>query len=92
MICMRKLLVGGAAVAFSVGALGTAATAHPVGSADEPTCFGERVSHGSKSEGAGGHGLTPRERRDILVGQIGEDLTVGEVLQFVHTCPAPPPQ
>jgi hypothetical protein len=37
------------------------AQAHTVGEPGTPSCFGERVSHGSSN-----HGLTPRERATAL--------------------------
>jgi hypothetical protein len=79
--------------------LGGTISAHPVGSADEPNCHGQRVSHGvSHSLKHLGHGHpdsefpggTPPERRDIVEEFIGE-ITVGEWHQFIKTCPTPPP-
>src|SRR5688572_30466085 len=79
---------------------GVVAYAHPVGTADEPNCHGQRVSHGANrspiqeghgdlEEGSQFGGGTPPERRDIVQGFIGEDITVGEWHKFIKTCPAP---
>ena len=65
------------------------AMAHPVGEPGTPSCFGERVSHGSSD-----HRLTPKERAaglqeivdsgDPLALEIfGENVTVGEFAKFV---------
>ena len=40
---------------------GTASADGPVGTPGTPSCFGERVSHGSSD-----HGLTPKERAAAL--------------------------
>ena len=68
------------------------ASADTVGDASQPNCHVQRVSHGAKSAQAGGHELTPVERRDIIetfpdVGSI----TVGEWNKFIKTCPPPQP-
>ena len=74
--------------------LGGVASAHPVGDDTQPNCHGQRVSHGaSHSEIKGGHGLTPVERRDLLVefGVIPEGTNLGVWNKFIATCPAPEP-
>ena len=79
-----------AAAAIMLGS--GAASAHPVGSADEPNCHGQRVSHGANhSPIQEGHGLTPVERRDQLIefGVIPADTTLGEWNKFVKECPPP---
>jgi hypothetical protein len=71
------LLVPGTTQADTVGVPGT------------PSCFGERVSHGSSE-----HQLTPRERANALqeivdsgdplaVAFFGDTVTVGEFAKFV---------
>jgi hypothetical protein len=71
------LLVPGTTQADTVGVPGT------------PSCFGERVSHGSSD-----HQLTPRERANALqeivdsgdplaVAFFGDTVTVGEFAKFV---------
>ncbi len=82
------------AAAASVGGallLGTAtASAHPVGDASEPSCHGQRVSHGASNSAAhDGHELTPVERRDAVEVFLGEEITVGEWNKFIKTCPPP---
>jgi hypothetical protein len=68
-------------------------SAHPVGDVTEPSCHGQRVSHGANhSPIQEGHQLTPVERRDAIEQMFGENITVGEWNQFIATCPAPPPQ
>ena len=66
--------------------------AHAVGTADDPNCLGQRVSHGANhSPVQGGHGLTPVERRDLAELYFGVDIpTIGDWIKFVKTCPAPP--
>ena len=65
------------------------ALAHPVGDESEPSCHGQRVSHGaSHSPIHGGHGLTPVERRDIVEEFVGP-ISVGEWNKFIKTCPPP---
>ncbi len=54
----------------------TPASAHPVGEPGEPSCFGERISHGSSD-----HGLTPVDRAaaleevvaPVLAGEFGPE-------------------
>ena len=79
-------------LALGAGFLLTTASAgaHPVGDATEANCHGQRVSHGaSHSPVHEGHGLTPVDRRDIVEGFLGEEITVGEWHQFIKTCPPP---
>lgn len=69
------------------------ASAHPVGEPDTPSCFGERISHGSSDPE---HLLTPKERAAALqelvdagfpeaVELFGETVTVREFADFVRT-------
>jgi len=75
----------GAALLLPLGIAG----AHPVGDASQPSCHGQRVSHGaSHSPVQEGHGLTPVERRDIVEEFVGP-ITVGEWNKFIKTCPPP---
>ena len=68
---------------------GGAAFAHPVGDNSEPSCHGQRVSHGaSHSPVHEGHELTPVERRDFVEEFTGP-ITVGEWNKFIKTCPPP---
>jgi hypothetical protein len=88
----RHLLFAASMVGASALAGSGIASAHPVGDDSEPNCHGQRVSHGaSHSEVHGGHGLTPVERRDLLVefGVIPEGTNLGEWNQFIKTCPPP---
>lgn len=86
----KKLLVVPVALAGILLTPG-AASAHPVGEPGTPSCFGERVSHGSSD-----HGLTPKERAAALqelvdagmpeaVALFGETVTVREFADFVRT-------
>jgi hypothetical protein len=80
------------AVAVTAIAIGSApASAHPVGEPGTPSCFGERISHGSSE-----HKLTPKERAAGLqelvdagfpeaVALFGETVTVREFAWFVRT-------
>ena len=89
-----------AAMSASLFLGGGVALAHPVGSADEPNCHGQRVSHGaSRSKVHEGHGElefgggTPPHRRDIIEGFLGVEITVGEWHQHIKLClPPEPPQ
>ena len=76
----------------------SAAMAHSVGEPGTPSCFGERVSHGSSSPSTPeeGHGLTPLERVAGLqalvdsgfppaVALFGATVTVREWADFVRT-------
>ena len=69
------------------------ASAHPVGEPGTPSCFGQRVSHGSSDPH---HKLTPKERAAALqelvdsgfppaVELFGETVTVREWAWFVRT-------
>lgn len=86
----KKLLIVPVALAGILLTPG-AASAHPVGEPEAPSCFGERVSHGSSD-----HGLTPKERAAALqelvdagmpeaVALFGETVTVREFADFVRT-------
>jgi hypothetical protein len=87
---LRTFLVVPAAAALLVLTPGLA-SAHPVGTPGTPSCFGERVSHGSSD-----HGLTPKERAAGLqelvdsgfpeaVELFGDTVTVREFAWFVRT-------
>ena len=65
------------------------AQADPVGVPGTPSCFGERVSHGSSD-----HGLTPKERaaglqeivdsgESLALELFGPTVSVGEFAEFV---------
>lgn len=82
----RRLLVGITALAFGVALGGGAASAHPVGSSDEPNCMGQRTSHA-----ASGHGLTPPERAAIANTFLPFEVTVRDVMARVRMC-LPPQQ
>jgi hypothetical protein len=86
----KKILVVPVALAGILLTPG-AASAHPVGEPGTPSCFGERVSHGSSA-----HDLTPKERAAALqelvdagfpdaVALFGETVTVREFADFVRT-------
>ena len=90
----RKALV---LTAVAAGVLLTpgVASAHPVGVPGTPSCFGERISHGSQSASIGGHALTPKERAAGLqalvdsgfpeaVELFGDTVTVREMIAFVR--------
>ena len=88
----RRVFVAASIFGSAVLASGGIALAHPVGDDSEPNCHGQRVSHGaSNSKVHGGHGLTPVERRDMLVemGIIPEGTNLGEWNMFIKTCPPP---
>lgn len=83
-------VVATAAVAVALVAGAELAAAHPVGDASEPSCHGQRVSHGaSHSPVHEGHELTPVQRRDIIAELIGEEITLGDWHKFIKTCPPP---
>jgi hypothetical protein len=85
-------IVSGASVAGALLLSSGVTSAHPVGDASEPNCHGQRVSHGaSHSKVKGGHELTPVERRDIIAGIIGEEISMGEWHEFVKMCLPPEP-
>jgi len=81
------------AVAVTAIVIGSApASAHPVGEPGTPSCFGERISHGSSDPE---HKLTPKERAAGLqelvdegfppaVALFGETVTVREFASFVR--------
>ena len=86
---IRKALVF-SAVVVGVVLTPTVASAHPVGTPGTPSCFGERISHGSSD-----HGLTPKERAAGLqelvdagfpeaVELFGPTVEVREMIAFVR--------
>jgi hypothetical protein len=78
-----RFAVATGAVVLGVG-LASAALAHPVGTPGEPSCYGNRVSHGSShSKVHEGHGLTPVERVEINEEFLGIDLSVKDFHDFV---------
>lgn len=85
----RAGIVSGVVAAAAMFAGIGVTSAHPVGDASQPSCHGQRVSHGaSHSPVKEGHGLTPVERRDIVQEFVGP-LTMGEWHKFIKTCPPP---
>ena len=87
---LRTLLVVPAA-ALALFAAPQVAAAHPVGTPGTPSCFGERISHGSSGSE---HKLTPKERAAALqelvdagipevVAYFGPTVTVQEMIKFV---------
>ena len=93
----RRTLVLAAAAAGVLLTPGVASADHPVGVPGTPSCFGERISHGSQSANAPlvGHELTPKERAAGLqelvdagfppaVALFGETVTVKEMIAFVR--------
>lgn len=58
---LKRLLAILAVVLMSTVLVAVPASAHPVGEPGTPSCFGERISHGSSD-----HGLTPAERAVLL--------------------------
>jgi hypothetical protein len=74
----KKLVVAGLTTMLGLTWGVGGASAHPVGDASEPNCFGQRVSHGSSV-----HGDTPRER----AGYLGT--SVREWGQFARQCLPP---
>jgi hypothetical protein len=89
MMRLRTVLVGSAVVAAMWG-VPQIASAHPVGEPGTPTCFGQRISHGSSD-----HGLTPKERAaelQLLVDSgfqpavefFGPTVSVQEMIKFVQ--------
>jgi len=92
----RKTLVL-AAVAAGLLLTPGLASADTVGVPGTPSCFGERISHGSQSANTPsvGHELTPKERAAGLqelvdagfppaVELFGETVTVKEMIAFVR--------
>jgi hypothetical protein len=73
-------------------ALTVPAAAHPVGTAGEPNCLGQRISHGANhSPIQEGHALTPVERWKLAEEYFGVEIpTLGDWIKFVKTCPPPP--
>lgn len=86
-----RILVVPALVAGALLAPGVAAASGPVGTPGTPTCFGERISHGSSD-----HKLTPKERAARLqvelvdagipeaVAFFGPTVEVREMILFVR--------
>lgn len=73
-----KRYVASVTVAIAIVLLAAgSAFAHPVGEPGSPSCFGERISHGSSD-----HGLTPVERAELL----------GEVVAAELANPETPPE
>jgi hypothetical protein len=86
---VRRTLVLPAVVAGVLLTPGVA-SAHPVGTPGTPTCFGERISHGSSD-----HGLTPKERAaglqeivdsgdPMALELFGPTVEVREMIAFVR--------
>ena len=86
---MRTLLLV-PAVALAAFAAPQVAAADTVGTPGTPSCFGERISHGSSD-----HQLTPKERAAGLqelvdagfppaVALFGETVSVQEMIKFVQ--------
>ena len=86
-----KILITTAFIATAALAGAVPAQADTVGVPGTPTCFGERISHGSSV-----HGLTPKERAAALqalvdegfppaVALFGETVSVREFADFVRT-------
>ena len=82
----RRLVVGLSTLALGAALGGGVASADIVGVPGEPNCFGVRTSHAASS-----HKLTPPERAARASQMFGEDISVREVMEFVRTCPPPPP-
>ncbi len=85
-----KAVLLASAAAAALWTLPVAASADTVGEPGTPTCFGERISHGSSV-----HGLTPKERAAGLqelvdagfqpaIDLFGEKVTVQEMIKFVQ--------
>ena len=68
----RRLVAVFAAVSLLVVAAGPA-FADVVGEPGTPSCFGERISHGSSD-----HGLTPEDRAPLLQELLVEPALAGE--------------
>ena len=69
----RRLITVFAAVALLVVVAAGPAFADVVGEPGTPSCFGERISHGSSN-----HGLTPQERAPLLEEFIVNPALAGE--------------
>ena len=89
MMRFRTVLVVSAAAAVMWG-VPQAASADPVGVPGTPTCFGQRISHGSSD-----HQLTPKERAAMLqeivdsgdplaLELFGPTVSVQEMIKFVQ--------
>ena len=89
MMRFRTVLVVSAAAAAMWG-VPQIASAHPVGEPGTPTCFGQRISHGSSD-----HQLTPKERAAMLqefvdagdplaIELFGETVSVQDMIKFVQ--------
>lgn len=87
---LKRLAVVVPVAVLAVAGTAAPASAHPVGTPDTPSCFGERISHGSSD-----HGLTPGERAAGLqelvdagfppaVALFGETVSVQEMIKFVQ--------
>ena len=85
-----RTVIAASAVAAAMWVTPLAASAHTVGEPGTPTCFGQRISHGSSD-----HGLTPKERAAGLqelvdagfppaVELFGETVSVQEMIKFVQ--------
>ena len=85
-----RTVIAASAVAAAMWATPLAASADTVGKPGTPTCFGQRISHGSSD-----HGLTPKERAAGLqelvdagfppaVELFGETVSVQEMIKFVQ--------
>jgi hypothetical protein len=85
-----RTVIAASAVAAAMWATPLAASADTVGEPGTPTCFGQRISHGSSD-----HGLTPKERAAGLqelvdagfppaVELFGETVSVQEMIKFVQ--------
>ncbi len=85
-----RTAVAASAAAAAMWVIPVAASAHPVGEPGTPTCFGQRISHGSSD-----HGLTPKERAAGLqelvdagfppaVELFGPTVSVQEMIKFVQ--------
>jgi hypothetical protein len=87
MMRLRTVLVVSAAAAAMWG-VPQIASADAVGVPGTPTCFGQRISHGSSD-----HGLTPKERAaalqelvdagEIPIDAFGPTVSVQEMIKFV---------
>ncbi len=86
------------ATVLAVGAMSGTAAAHPVGTPGTPSCFGERISHGSSvhaKDDVPDNGGTPKERAAGLqalvdagfppaVALFGPTVSVQEMIEFVQ--------
>jgi hypothetical protein len=85
-----RTVIAASAAAAAMCAIPLAASADTVGEPGTPTCFGQRISHGSSD-----HGLTPKERAAGLqelvdsgfppaVELFGPTVSVQEMIKFVQ--------